>query len=153
MVIGEHKNWRELCHAALEARDPNELLEIVQELNRALKHEEQVRRISERLERRPVLSVKYIVDNYPRTTRTNRYFIRGVAETKIYRAIRATGDTPKQVVSRVREHQHLRLSTPPPKYFFPILPVFSKLERRSCPWAWHPGCAPIVGIGRWAQEH
>jgi hypothetical protein len=44
MVTGEHKNWRELCRAALEARDPNELLEIVQELNKALKHEEQVRR-------------------------------------------------------------------------------------------------------------
>jgi len=44
MAIGELKNWRELCHAALEAKDPNELLEIVQELNKALKHEEQVRR-------------------------------------------------------------------------------------------------------------
>ena len=44
MAMGEHKNWRELCHAALEAKDPNELLEIVQELNKALKHEEQVRR-------------------------------------------------------------------------------------------------------------
>jgi len=44
MGIGEHKNWSELCHAALEAKDPNELLEIVQELNKALKHEEQVRR-------------------------------------------------------------------------------------------------------------
>ena len=43
MAMGEHKNWRELCHAALEAKDPNELLEIVQELNKALKHEEQVR--------------------------------------------------------------------------------------------------------------
>ncbi|HEV7511230.1 MAG TPA: hypothetical protein VGO27_06000 [Candidatus Acidoferrum sp.] len=44
MAIGEHKNWRELCVAALEAKDPNELLEIVQELSKALKHEEQVRR-------------------------------------------------------------------------------------------------------------
>ena len=44
MAMGEHKNWRELCHAALEAKDPNELLEIVQALNKALKHEEQVRR-------------------------------------------------------------------------------------------------------------
>jgi hypothetical protein len=33
-----------LANAALEAKDPNELLEIVQELNKALKHEEQVRR-------------------------------------------------------------------------------------------------------------
>jgi len=40
----EHKSWRDLCQAALEAKDPNELQEIVQELNKALKHEEQVRR-------------------------------------------------------------------------------------------------------------
>jgi hypothetical protein len=26
MAIGEHESWRELCHAALEAKDPNELL-------------------------------------------------------------------------------------------------------------------------------
>ena len=33
------------CHkAALDARDPDELLEIVQELNKVLKREEQVRR-------------------------------------------------------------------------------------------------------------
>jgi hypothetical protein len=44
MAIEEHTSWRELCHAALQAKDPNELLEIVQELNKALKHEEQVRR-------------------------------------------------------------------------------------------------------------
>jgi hypothetical protein len=40
---GERKNWRELCKAALEAKDPDELLKIVQELNRVLKREEQVR--------------------------------------------------------------------------------------------------------------
>ena len=44
MAMGEHKGWRELCRAALEAEDPNELLEIVGELNKALKNEEQVRR-------------------------------------------------------------------------------------------------------------
>jgi len=38
------KNWRELCSAALEAKDPDVLLKIVQELNRVLKREEQVRR-------------------------------------------------------------------------------------------------------------
>ena len=32
------------CNAALEAKDPDELLKIVQDLNRALKREEQVRR-------------------------------------------------------------------------------------------------------------
>jgi len=41
---GERKNWRELCNAALGAKDPDELLKIVQELNRVLKREEQVRR-------------------------------------------------------------------------------------------------------------
>jgi hypothetical protein len=44
MAVGQHKNWRELCRAALEAKDPNVLLEIVQELNKAFKDEEQVRR-------------------------------------------------------------------------------------------------------------
>jgi hypothetical protein len=40
----EHKNWRALCNAALEARDLDELMRIVQDLNRVLKHEEDVRR-------------------------------------------------------------------------------------------------------------
>jgi hypothetical protein len=44
MAEAEHKNWRELCNAALGARDPDELLHIVQELNKVLKREEQVRR-------------------------------------------------------------------------------------------------------------
>ncbi len=44
MAVRERKSWRELCHAALEAKNPNELQGIVQELNKALKHEEQVRR-------------------------------------------------------------------------------------------------------------
>jgi hypothetical protein len=38
------RNWRELCSAALDAKDPDELLQIVQELNKVLKREEQVRR-------------------------------------------------------------------------------------------------------------
>jgi hypothetical protein len=44
MAEGQRKNWRELCEAALEAKDPDQLLKILQELNRVLKHEEQVRR-------------------------------------------------------------------------------------------------------------
>lgn len=44
MAERERKNWRELCNAALQARDPDELLKIVQELNKVLKREEQVRR-------------------------------------------------------------------------------------------------------------
>jgi len=34
MATGEHKSWRELCRAALEAKDPNELLQIADELNK-----------------------------------------------------------------------------------------------------------------------
>jgi hypothetical protein len=44
MAQGERKNWRELCKAALGTKDPDELLKILQELNQALKREEQVRR-------------------------------------------------------------------------------------------------------------
>jgi len=44
MAEGERENWRELCSAALEANDPDELLKILQDLNKALKSEEQVRR-------------------------------------------------------------------------------------------------------------
>ena len=40
----ERKNWRQLCTAALEAKDPDELQQILQELNKVFKHEEQVRR-------------------------------------------------------------------------------------------------------------
>jgi hypothetical protein len=43
MAGGRRKNWRELCTAALDAKDPDELLRILQELNRVLKDEEQVR--------------------------------------------------------------------------------------------------------------
>jgi hypothetical protein len=43
MAEGVPKNWRDLCSAALKARDPEELLKIVQELNKVLKREEQVR--------------------------------------------------------------------------------------------------------------
>jgi len=44
-MTGENrKNWRQLCNAALEAKDPDELLLILWELNRALKREEQIRR-------------------------------------------------------------------------------------------------------------
>jgi hypothetical protein len=44
MAEGNRKNWRQLCNAALEAKDPDELLKIVQDLNQALQREEQVRR-------------------------------------------------------------------------------------------------------------
>jgi len=43
MAGEQRKSWRELCLAALDAKDPDELLQILQELSRVLKHEEQVR--------------------------------------------------------------------------------------------------------------
>jgi hypothetical protein len=44
MTEANQRGWRELCNAALEAKDPDQLLKIVQELNKVLKREEQVRR-------------------------------------------------------------------------------------------------------------
>jgi len=44
MAEGDRNNWRQLCKAALEAKDPDELMTVVPELNRVLKREEQVRR-------------------------------------------------------------------------------------------------------------
>jgi hypothetical protein len=43
MAEQQRKNWRELCSAALDAKDADELLRIVQELSKVLKHEEQLR--------------------------------------------------------------------------------------------------------------
>jgi len=45
MAEGERRNWRELAKAAREAKDPDELLKILHDLNQALKREEQVRRV------------------------------------------------------------------------------------------------------------
>jgi hypothetical protein len=42
MARGRRKSWRELCIAALDAKDPDEVRQILEELNRVLKHEEQV---------------------------------------------------------------------------------------------------------------
>jgi hypothetical protein len=44
MAERERKDWRELCNAAREANDPAQLLKILQELNKALKRESQLRR-------------------------------------------------------------------------------------------------------------
>ena len=40
MARPERKSWRDLANAALEVKDADKLLEIVQELNKVLKHEE-----------------------------------------------------------------------------------------------------------------
>ena len=37
MAQEKPKNWRELCNAALAAKDPDELLKILQELNQCPK--------------------------------------------------------------------------------------------------------------------
>ena len=34
MAEGERKSWKELCSAALEAKDPDELLKILKELGK-----------------------------------------------------------------------------------------------------------------------
>jgi hypothetical protein len=44
MVEVNQANWRSLCRAALAATDADELMKIVRQLNKVLKHEEQVRR-------------------------------------------------------------------------------------------------------------
>jgi hypothetical protein len=43
-MVEEHKSWRELCNAALQAKNLDDLMKILQDLNKALKREEQVRR-------------------------------------------------------------------------------------------------------------
>ena len=43
MVEGKRRNWRELCTAALQAKSPDDLLMILEELKNVLKREEQVR--------------------------------------------------------------------------------------------------------------
>ena len=44
MAEDTHKHWRDLCNDAIAARDTNELLAIIQELNATLEREEQTRR-------------------------------------------------------------------------------------------------------------
>ena len=63
MAERERKNWRELCNAALRAKDADELLQIVQELNQALKREEQVRRDFREAKRANQASPKSTVQN------------------------------------------------------------------------------------------
>ena len=41
MAEEKSKNWKQLCGAAREAKDPDKLLEIVLELNQFLKRQEQ----------------------------------------------------------------------------------------------------------------
>ena len=40
----EPKKWRQLCNVAREAKDPDKLLKILEQLSKALKREEQARR-------------------------------------------------------------------------------------------------------------
>lgn len=43
MTDEQAANWRDLCNAALTARDPERLLEIIQKLNATLEREEKLR--------------------------------------------------------------------------------------------------------------
>jgi hypothetical protein len=73
MAEGQRKNWRELCNAALEAKDPDELLMILQELNRALKHEEQIRRDFREAARTSTTPVKPDISSYWESRETSVY--------------------------------------------------------------------------------
>lgn len=44
MTEDSGKSWKELCSDAVEAKDPDKLLEIIHELNQVLKRQEQIRR-------------------------------------------------------------------------------------------------------------
>jgi hypothetical protein len=44
MAMGRRKTWRELCRAALDAKNPEEVLLIVQELSKVAKREEEILR-------------------------------------------------------------------------------------------------------------
>lgn len=74
MAEGQRKNWRELCNAALEAKDPDELLKILQELNRVLKHEEQVRRDFRQAARTSKVPGKSEISSFWKSKDTNAYF-------------------------------------------------------------------------------
>jgi hypothetical protein len=73
MAEGARKNWRELCNTALEASDPDELLKILQELNKALKREEQVRRDFREATRANKSSGEVRFNNYRKSNDTSGY--------------------------------------------------------------------------------
>jgi hypothetical protein len=73
MAEAERKNWRELCNAAREANDPDELLKILQELNKALKREEQVRRDFREATRANKSSGEVRFNNYRKSNDTSGY--------------------------------------------------------------------------------
>jgi hypothetical protein len=43
MFQNKEKNWRELCNAAIAARDPHELMRIVEQLDAVLEQEQNAR--------------------------------------------------------------------------------------------------------------
>ena len=69
----EHRNWRELCNAALEAKDPDELLKVLQQLNKALKREEQVRREFREAVRAIQSSAEGRINKYTKSNGVSRY--------------------------------------------------------------------------------
>jgi hypothetical protein len=44
MAQDHRKNWRDLCNALVEAKDPDDVLRLAHELNQALEWEEEMRR-------------------------------------------------------------------------------------------------------------
>jgi hypothetical protein len=81
MAEGERKNWRELCNAALEVNDPDELLKILQELNKTLKREGQVRRDFREATRRHKSSGEIRVNTYRESNDTSGYLKHEGADT------------------------------------------------------------------------
>ena len=81
MAEGEQKNWKELCNAAREANDPAELLKILQELNKALKREEQVRRDFREATRAHKSSVEIRFNTYRKSNDTSGYLKHEGADT------------------------------------------------------------------------
>jgi hypothetical protein len=49
-------SWRDLCNAALTARDPDRLLQIIQKLNAELEREEKARRRARREAKERILA-------------------------------------------------------------------------------------------------
>lgn len=94
MAAGVHKNWRELCNAALETNDPDELLKILQELNRALKREEQVRRDFRAATRANKASGEIRLNNYRKSNDTSGYLKHEGADTNERNKSSLRGESP-----------------------------------------------------------
>jgi hypothetical protein len=73
MAEREQETWRKLCDAARKSNDPDELLRILRELNKALKREEQVRRDFREATRANQSSGEIRFNNYRKSNDTSGY--------------------------------------------------------------------------------